>query len=309
MNNGMRIVIATHKKIEYKVPEGYYPMQINCKNCGEHWEGYLHDDYGDNISEKNKSYCELTAHYNLWKNYEDEIKGLCHYRRFFSKGEEVLFQEFDTYKADSLCNNIISETDIKEILKNYECIVSMPYRPFPLAEKQDILNYCYQKDVDILRATIAAIQPDYLNAYDEIMKSTNLSHYNMIVTNKKIFNDYSAWLFGILEEVEHNTDIEMYDTQHKRIYGYFAEILLNVYILKNGIKCKYLRIAEVAEYVDVSKKRYFIFQIKRKLISIVKSIFGEKVISVMYKRKNKNIFQRKVACQSAVEKWTKNEAN
>lgn len=300
MKTKIRIVIATHKKIDYKLPKCYYPMQINCKNNKEHWDGFLHDDFGDNISIKNKNYCELTAQYNLWKNYEDEIKGLCHYRRFFSKGDSVLFQEFDTYQANKLSQKIISEKEINKILENYECIVAMPYRPFPNTEKQDILNYCYQKDVDILRKTIAEIKPDYLKTYDRVMDSMNLSHYNMLITRKKIFDEYSAWLFEILEKVEAGTNIEFYDTQHKRIYGYFAEILLNVYLLKNAINCKYLRIAEVAEYTGVSKKMYYSHLAKRGIISISKLILGEKVVNDVYKRKNKQFFERKIACQNAV---------
>ena len=42
------------------------------------------DNTGDNISEKNGSYNELTTIYWAWKNYDADYYGLCHYRRYLS---------------------------------------------------------------------------------------------------------------------------------------------------------------------------------------------------------------------------------
>lgn len=44
----------------------------------------LHDDEGDNISERNKTYCELTAQYWAWKNEEADYYGFFHYRRYLA---------------------------------------------------------------------------------------------------------------------------------------------------------------------------------------------------------------------------------
>ena len=45
----------------------YVPLQVGHAISPE--LGYLADDTGDNISRKNKSFCELTGIYWLWKNY------------------------------------------------------------------------------------------------------------------------------------------------------------------------------------------------------------------------------------------------
>ena len=71
----------THKYFEYPLPDGYMPMLLGAtdkKIPGR----YLSDSNGNNISYKNKNYCELTGLYEIWKNYNDEFVGLAHYRRY-----------------------------------------------------------------------------------------------------------------------------------------------------------------------------------------------------------------------------------
>ena len=52
-----------------------YPIQVGAALAGKKLPGIRHDDEGDNISDKNKSYCELTAQYWAWKNEEASLDG------------------------------------------------------------------------------------------------------------------------------------------------------------------------------------------------------------------------------------------
>ena len=53
----------------------------------------------------------------------------------------------------------------------------------------------------------------------------------MFIMNFSEFDRYCSWIFGILERVEKATDISYYNPVQKRIYGYMAERLFNVWLV------------------------------------------------------------------------------
>ena len=85
----VKIVVATHKK--YKMPNDdmYIPLHVGAEGKKDKQGnpldlGYQKDNTGENISELNASYCELTGLYWAWKNLDADFIGLSHYRRHFS---------------------------------------------------------------------------------------------------------------------------------------------------------------------------------------------------------------------------------
>ena len=75
----IKIIVATHKKYWMPSDDIYLPVHVGKK--GKTDLGYQGDDTGDNISDKNTNYCELTGLYWAWKNLKADYKGLAHYRR------------------------------------------------------------------------------------------------------------------------------------------------------------------------------------------------------------------------------------
>ncbi|MBQ7883295.1 MAG: DUF4422 domain-containing protein [Phascolarctobacterium sp.] len=84
----IKILVATHKKYWMPEDEVYLPLHVG--RDGKEDLGYMGDNTGDNISDKNASYCELTGLYWAWKNLDCEYIGLCHYRRYFGKSSNFL---------------------------------------------------------------------------------------------------------------------------------------------------------------------------------------------------------------------------
>ena len=80
----IKICIATQKK--YRLPDDdiYIPIQVGAKVIDNN-TGYVKDDTGISISEKNPYFCELTGLYWIWKNIDADYYGLVHYRRYFKK--------------------------------------------------------------------------------------------------------------------------------------------------------------------------------------------------------------------------------
>ena len=62
--------------------------------------------------------------------------------------------------------------------------------------------------------------------------------FNMFIMKKEILDGYCKWLFDILFELEQNVDISKYDQFHSRFFGRISELLLDVYLRKNGISYK-----------------------------------------------------------------------
>lgn len=77
------IIVATHKP--YWVPDDpmYLPVQMG--HAVHPACGYIGDDTGDNISERNANFCELTGLYWAAHNIDSDYIGIVHYRRYFAR--------------------------------------------------------------------------------------------------------------------------------------------------------------------------------------------------------------------------------
>lgn len=221
----IEIYVAAHKHFELSsaLPAEYIPIHVGSE--GKDDLGFIRDDQGDNISDKNSSYCELTGLYWAWKNSDADITGLCHYRRYLSHRP-----------LDAKLHRILSADDIRKILSKKDIILP---KKVHLGRKNIYEHYCahhYEKDFITTREAVEKLYPEYLEDFDACMKEKTMYQCNMFIASKEIADEYCSWLFGVLGYVENHTDISEYDKVQGRIYGYIGERLINVWVRHHNLK-------------------------------------------------------------------------
>lgn len=245
------IYVVTHKKLDCILEErtvigvGNKSIENVC----------LYDNVGNNISEKNDSFCELTALYWMWKNSTSRIVGLEHYRRQFIKDNRLLNKEEVT--------DILSAYDV--ILPQRINLSSSIYHAFVKDNKED--------DLIVVRRIIEKKYPDYIEAFDNLRNTNRLYVCNMFIAKREIVDDYCKWLFDILFEAEKFIDLSDRTSYQKRLYGFLSERLLNVYMWKNKkIKIKEVKICEPDLGCNATQK----FVISREIKYQIKKVINYK---------------------------------
>ncbi|KZX38807.1 DUF4422 domain-containing protein, partial [Pediococcus acidilactici] len=219
----VKIMVAAHK--EFPMPkerELYLPVLVGAKKNYKPGIDYQRDDDGENISEKNPNYNELTAIYWAWKNLNVDAVGLVHYRRFLSK------------KRKRDLESILNKQDVEELLAKTPIILPKKRKYYIETNYSHYVHAHHQEPIDVTRKVIVDKYPEYLDAFDQMMKRTSAHMFNMFVMKKELFDEYAMWLFDILGEVEKQIDISEYSVQEARVFGYLAERLMDVWILTNG---------------------------------------------------------------------------
>lgn len=202
---------GSDKQLAGKAPMGEYeiPIQAGAALTGEKvWP--VRDDQGDNISRKNRQYCELTALYWIWKHTRSEYTGLCHYRRRF----ELTGEQIRQLPASGV-----------------DVVVTVPVLNFPDVRQQ----YCAdhgKEEWNMMLKAVDAICPDYNQAADSVQKGNYYYAYNMFIARREVLDRYCQWLFPILQFCEDRIG-QKEDPYQNRYPGFLAERLLTVFLEHN----------------------------------------------------------------------------
>lgn len=218
----MQMFLATFYKDKpltetYKRPDWMIPIQAGTALCRERVADLL-DNEGENISEKNGNYSELTALYWIWKNRlilnssdtESEYYGLSHYRRILMLSEEDRLR-----------------------LEDNEVDVVLPY---PMIYEPNIevhhKRYLKKADWEALLAALKEIHPQDKDRMLNILQQQYFYNYNILLARKKVLSDYCSWLFPILSRAEELSEPKGCSRKDRYI-GYMGETLTTLYFMAN----------------------------------------------------------------------------
>ena len=214
----IKIVIAAHKIYDMPQDPIYLPVHVGA--YGKDSIGYQRDDEGENISEKNPAYCELTGIYWAWKNLDAEYVGLAHYRRHFGRSRD----------------KVLDKATAEALLKKADVIVPAKRKYYIENLYSHYVNTLHADPLDKTFEIVAQKYPQYSPEMQKLHKRTSAHMFNMFIMKKEHFDAYCEWLFDILGELENRVDSSHYDTFHARFYGRVSELLLDVWLNTNGIK-------------------------------------------------------------------------
>lgn len=235
MKRNIKILVCYHKPDVLLKDDVFTPIHVGralARRRGEtedfRWmcEKMIGDDTGENISEKNASYNELTALYWAWKNYsalgDPEYIGLMHYRRhfIFRRASDVV-EEVDGIDDGYFRRINYSEDTVAHLFDDCDFVAHVGRVGGTIYE-----HYAQNHHVEDLDRALNIVReryPRFRGSVARYLRSSEGNFFNMFIFPKEVFFDYCAWIFDVLSRFEREVDLS-----EKRLF--ISERLTAVYI-------------------------------------------------------------------------------
>lgn len=166
------------------------------------------DDVGDNISEFNLLFCELTAGYWIYKNDKrNAYVGLYHY----SRGLDITDEQI----------RYIVNADVDAVLT------------IPLVFRHEIITRASIQDIEVLLEAINRVSPEYTELAEKYFFSKLFFVGNILFAKKEIYDRYYRWMFNVFNEWGKVRKEKGMNTNLSRRPAYDGEHLLAIFFLKH----------------------------------------------------------------------------
>ncbi len=180
--------------------------------------GGLTDCEGENISARNRQYCELTGLYWIWKHAREDYVGLVHYRRHFLLPPDWA-ERMEENRIDVLLP--VPLYVAPDIAGNY--------RERHIASDWDFLMEYFKKEL-----------PEEYRDAEHFFKGNLYSPCNMLIARREVLDRLCGWLFPILDAVV-TCGGEKKEPYMNRYPGFISERLITYFFERdaNGYRIAY----------------------------------------------------------------------
>lgn len=263
----IEIYVCYHKHSPIPQSDILFPIHVG-RSLSQVDLGFSGDDTKDNISSKNKHFCELTATYWIWKNSKADIKGLFHYRRFFNlKNSEAKINKItDTFSDDFGLSEAYIQSEMQDVDIILPQLIKLPPKKNPATTYDNYAKYHVNTDMDCVLNVIGEKYPHMVDVANKVIKEDRFLYCcNMLVARKDLFDEYAAWLFDVLFEVEKRiqADVLTRDTYQQRAYGFLSERMMRIFI-EYKKETSNIRVKEVPLlYLEEDNKKWRKYQLKK----------------------------------------------
>ena len=198
-------------------PEYVHSLLLGCDanpEASEKIQADFYDNTGDNISNKNPNYCEMTAHYWIWKHLAEipeDYVGVFHYRRKLE----------------------LSDEDLQRIrANNVDAVLPFPMLHLPDAREHHT-RYVKERDWETMLRALEEVHPEWMDRYDAVFSQPYFYNYNLLVAKKSVFSEYCQWLFPILFRTE-DLSVPRESVRADRYLAYMSESLTTLYFMSRA---------------------------------------------------------------------------
>lgn len=243
------VFVMAHKAFTPPEDPVYQPLQVGCAENEPLGDEYLRDDTGENISNLNHLFGELTGMYWVWQNYDGPEKyiGINHYRRYFTDGS----------------GDFLDDQRITALMEDHDLIAS---ERIP-SEKNYKKTYQEAHNIDDLmtvRDSIEKLYPEYLVDFENLLSTKKVYSGNLMVMERQQYNEYCKWLFEILFDASESIDVSGYDLYHARVFRFLSEGLLQVWAMHHNWRVYEAHIGYTDEKAETKELKLAVAQLLRK---------------------------------------------
>lgn len=243
----VKIMISCHKEINYPKCDSYLPVHVGAAGK-KPLPNMQPDSSGDNISDRNFTYCELSAQYWGWKHLDADYIGQCHYRRYFYFGDQKYkANDHGQIEVECLSPSSLSKYELEDdrlvldALDGCDGVIAPVWNVgktiTPSGRKKTVRDHMVgyglvsYDDFDRLVSIVDELQPEYARELRDYLDGPVYRGYNCFILKRNLFQSLSEFEFPVLRRFDESFDYSGLTTTRKRICGYMGEVLYSVFIL------------------------------------------------------------------------------